>query len=149
MSLSIYTQPDPETAISQDGFFTNPFAVTFDGRTGGYKEIKLYVRNDDDSFYYSDLQLKLEDSNDPSITNRPSDGFVWKLAYGDTKPTFNDWLNTPAANTLSIPDSIGGPGDPDTSTYLPFWVFIQVPGNLDIQVFTSVQFALSGTETIA
>jgi hypothetical protein len=149
MSLSIYLQPDPDTAVSQDGFFTNPFPATFDGRTGGYKEIKLYIRNDDDNFYYHDVELKLEDSQFPSVTNRPEDGFVWKLSYGDTKPTYNDWLNTAPANILVIPDTIGAPGNPDISTYLPFWVFIQVPGNLDIQVFTSVQLVLSGKETLA
>lgn len=148
MTIGIYTESVPDGLLSQDDLFTKPFAITFDGRTGGYKETRLFLRNNDPSFYYTDMTLALEDSENPPIVSRPEDSFVWKFSYGDTKPTFNDWLNIPAANTLNILDDIGGPGSPDTSTYLPFWVYIQVPPNLDIQVFIGVKFVLSGNEAL-
>jgi hypothetical protein len=148
MGIGIYTEANSETLLSQDDLFTKPFAITFDGRTGGYKEVKLFLRNDDVTRYYTDLIVSLEDLQDPPVTSRPEDGFVWKLSYGDIKPTFNDWVNTPAANSLTIPVSIGGLGDPDVSTYLPFWVFIQIPPNLDIQVITGVKFVIQGNEAL-
>ena len=148
MGVGIYTDSDPETLLSQDSLFTKPFAITFDGCIGGYKEVKLFLRNDDASRFYTDLVVSLEDLQSPPVTSRPEDGFVWKLSYGDTKPTFNDWSNIAAANSLAVPDDIGGVGDPDTSTYLPFWVFIQIPSNLDIQVMTGVKFVVSGNEAL-
>jgi hypothetical protein len=149
MAVGIYTEPNPDTLLSEDDLFTRPFAVTFDGRVGGYKEIKLYLRNDDPTFYYTNLVLGLEDSNDEPIISRPEDGYVWKLHYGDLKPTYNDWLAKTPAAPLSNIDDLGESGDPDTSTYLPFWVYIQIPSNTDVQVFTSVKFTLAGTETLA
>jgi hypothetical protein len=146
MSINIYTQPNPSTALSQDGAFTSPFALTFDGRVGGYKEVKLFLRNSNPSFYFTDLEVSLEDNTSESITSTPENGYVWKLSYGDTKPTYNDWLNIPEANALSVTTPIGGPGNPDTSTYLPFWVFIQVPAGIDIQVFTDVKFVVTGNQ---
>ena len=89
MSISIYTEPNPSAALSQDGTFTNPFAMTFDGRIGGYKEVKLFLRNSDPLNYFTDLVVSLEDNTAESITDRPEDGYVWKLAYGDTKPTLS------------------------------------------------------------
>lgn len=148
MSVGIYSSPDPTTVLSQNGQFTKPFAVTFDGRIGGYKEIKLFLRNDDPTRYYTNLVLSLEDLEGAPVTSRPEVGFAWKLSYGDTKPTFNDWNNTPAANMLTISDTIGAVGNPDTSTYLPFWVFIQTPAHLDAQVFTGVKFVVEGNEAL-
>lgn len=147
MGLSIYTRADGVSAISTDGSFTAPFAIAFDGRTGGYKEVQLYVRNDEATRFYSNLTLSLEDNSARSIVTNTEDGFAWKLSYGDTKPTYNDWLNTAAGNTISLPD-IGAAGDPDTSTYLPFWLFIQMPEGLDVQLFTDVKFVLAGDENL-
>lgn len=149
MALAIYSAPDSDSLISQDGLFTKPVAVTFDGRTGGFKEIQLFIRNDDPTYYYTDVVLSLEDNESPTITDQPANQFVWKLSYGDTKPTFNDWANILPANSLNIPVQIGEVGNPDTSTYLPVWVFIRVPANLDIQVFTGVKLVLSGNEVLA
>lgn len=148
MSVGIYTEPNPDSLLSQDGLFTKPFAITFDGRNGGHKEVRLFLRNDDPTRYYTDLVLSFEDLENPPVTSRPEAGFVWKLSYGDTRPTFNDWSSLPAANSLTAIDDLGSTGNPDTSTYLPFWVFIQVPANLDIQVLTNVKFVIQGNEAL-
>ncbi len=147
MAVGIYTSTDPSSLLSQDGAFTHPFAITFDGRIGGYKETKLYIRNDNPLYYYTDLQLSLEDTGTIQIIDNSGEGFAWKLSYGDAKPTYLDWVNTAANNTLSI-DDLGASGDPDTSTYLPFWIFVQVPASLAIQTFTDPKFVLSGTENL-
>jgi hypothetical protein len=148
MAVKIYSSVDSLSALSTDGELTNPFSISFDGRVGGYKEAKLYIRNSDSLYYYTSLSLTLDDDTDLNITNDLSKGFSWKLFSGDLKPTFNDWANTPAANTITFSD-IGSLGSPDTSTYLPFWVYLQVPAGLSVQVFTEVKFLLSGNEVIA
>jgi hypothetical protein len=147
MAVGIYTSTTPDSLLSQDGFFTNPFAITFDGRLGGFKEKRLYLRNADAAFYYTDLTLSLVDSSATPIINREGDGFVWKLKAGSIKPTLNDWKNTASNNTITF-SNLGELGFPDTSTYLPFWVYIQVPAELDIQTFTTVKFVLDGDEVL-
>jgi hypothetical protein len=146
MGIGIYTSVDPDKVLSQNGDFLYPFSITFDGRVGGYRETKLFIRNDDSDYYYNDLTLSLLDENPESIIN--NGGYVWKLYYGDQKPTFNDWLNIPAATSIQIED-LGSEGNSDISTYLPFWVFIQVPNNIDVQVFTKTKFVVSGNEILA
>lgn len=146
MSVEIYTSPS-SSALSS-GTLENPFSLAFDGRLGGYKEVKLYIRNNDALYYYTDLTLTLEDNTELGITNNIEKNFSWKLSEGDTKPTFNDWANIAASNTITFSD-LGSAGNPDTSTYLPFWVFVKVPAGLSIQVFTDVKFVLSGNEVLA
>lgn len=147
MAVGIYTKTTPDSLISQDGLFTNPFAITFDGRLGGFKEKRLYLRNGDAAFYYQQLELSLIDDSATPIINREGDGFVWKLFEGSIKPTLNDWRNIPANNSIVFSD-LGSAGFPDTSTYLPFWVYIQVPSELSIQTFTSAKFVLDGEEVL-
>ena len=145
MALSIYTLPDPASSISENGTFENPFSLTFDGRNGGVKQTKLYVRNGDSAFYYENIQLTVQDDSPSPIIDEPAEGFSWKLAVGDTQPTENDWINTSGATLVGLSD-IGSSGNPDTSTYLPFWVYIQVPPGLDIQTFKDVKFILRADE---
>lgn len=145
MALGIYLLPTDNARLSEDRNFLNPFSLTFDGRSGGIKEFRLYIRNDDPLFYYTETTLKLQDISGDDIIDRPEDGFAWKLSEGDVQPTQNDWNNIAAANTISFSD-IGASGLPDSSTYLPFWVYVQVPPGLDIQTFDDVQFVLQGEE---
>lgn len=147
MGIGIYTAPNSESALSGDGTFTNPLGVTFDGRVGGTKEIRLYVRNDDPGFYFTDISLELLDTGD-NIINRPDDGYVWKLSEGDAQPSNNDWGNIAPANTITF-TNLGAVSSPDSSTYLPFWLLIEVPPGLDVQVFDGVQFQLSADRNIA
>jgi len=147
MALGIYLLPSVDAKISQNGDFTNPFALTFDGRSGGVKQVRLYIRNDDQLLYYTNITLKMQDLSGDDIINRIDDGFAWKLSEGDVQPTQNDWNNIAAANTISLPD-IGANGTPDSSSFLPFWVYVQVPPGLNVQTFNLVQFVLQGEENL-
>lgn len=146
MALSIYTTASASSKLSQDGEFTNPFSLTFDGRTGGTIETRLYVRNDSALYYYTDIQLTVSDTGATNITDN-EDGFYWKFSAGDTQPTANEWRNISAANTIDLPD-LGSSGSPDTSTYLPFWLYVQIPPSVPIQVFDDVKFVLTGEEVL-
>ena len=148
MAIGIYTTANTTTELSHDTTFSNPFALTFDGRTGGTKQVKLYVRNDDSLLYYENIKVGVSDPLPVSITDQPSEGFAWKLAEGDVQPTENDWRNTPAATAADLPD-IGSSGNPDTSTFLPFWVYVQVPPGLVVGTFDTVTFSLTADEVIA
>lgn len=145
MAVDIYISPDGVSAVSQDGAFTNPFSLTFDGRTGGTRQMRLYIRNDDALQYYTNLSLTLQENSSFPIIDNSIDGFAWKLSEGDTQPTEADWANISSGNVIAFSD-LGSSGSPDTSTYLPFWVYVQIPPGLDVQVFDRVQFVLSGEE---
>jgi len=147
MTLGIYTEASIDTELSANGEFTNPLAVTFDGRSGGIKEIRLYVHNIDPSYYYTDVTLTVVDNGINNIVNSEEDGYSWKLSAGDSQPTAADWANIAPANTISL-DDLGSVGNPDSSTYLPFWIRVQVPPGLDVQVFDSVQFVLTSDRNL-
>lgn len=147
MGIGIYTAPGDDNKISSNQSYTNPLGITFDGRSGGTKEIRLYVRNDDPVFYFSDINLSLQDIGLENVIDRASDGFTWKLSEGDTKPTYNEWANISPANNINFPQ-IGDVSQPDSSTYLSFWVQISVPPGLDVKVIDTVQFVLNADKEL-
>jgi hypothetical protein len=147
MGLGVYLIADSTQELSTESTFEKPFSLTFDGRTGGVKQAKLYIRNNDAQFYYENIKVGLSDSGPESIIDQPAEGFVWKLAAGDVQPTENDWKNTAAATIVDL-ENIGGAGNPDTSTFLPFWVFVQIPPGLDVQTFDTVKFTLTADEVL-
>ncbi len=148
MALKIYEEADPDTAFSQDGDFTSPFAISFDGRLGGSREVQLFVRNDDATKYYTSITLTVEDTALVNHVDGSETGFEWKLSAGDLQPTAYDWDQITAANTISLPN-IGSSGSGDISTYVPFWLYIAIPRNVDIQSIDTISFTLTATETIA
>lgn len=146
MALDIYTEPSSGTKLSS-GDATNPFAITFDGRIGGTKEVRLFVRNDNATVYYTDIELTLSDSDTNDHVDGSTAGFEWKLIAGDAQPTLNDWAHTDAGNEITLPD-LGSSGTPNITSYLPFWVQIKVPRNVDIQTITSIKFELTAVENL-
>lgn len=147
MGLGIYLSADATQDLSENGSFERPFALSFDGRTGGTKQARLYIRNNDDRYYYQNITVGLVDTGPNNIIDQPSEGFSWKLAAGDTQPTENDWRNTAGATTITLTD-IGASGSPDTSTFLPFWVYVEVPPGLDVGTFDTVRFTITADEVL-
>lgn len=147
MGLGIYTATSDSAKLSSGDTFTNPLSVTFDGRLGGVKQIKLYVRNDDPTRYYTNIRVVPVDNTSSPIINDPDNGFAWKLSAGDTQPTEKDWENIAAANQIQLSD-LGAESSPDTSTYLPFWIYIQVPPGMDVQILDHVKLSLTANEVL-
>lgn len=147
MGLGIYSAADATTKLSDDGSFNNPLNLTFDGRLGGTKEVRLYIRNDNPLYYYTDITLVPTDPSAEPIINDPDNGYVWKLSVGDTQPTTSDWKNISGANQITFTD-IGSAGTPDTSTYLPFWILIQVPPGLAVDIKDAVKLQISANEVL-
>ncbi len=146
MPIAIYTSADPHTAISQDGTFTNPFAVAIDGKNGGVIQQRLYIRNDDPDLSYSGINLLLVDTIGESAIDG-SDRKTWKLYEGDTQPTDNQWATVSGANFITF-SGIGNSLVSDTSTYLPFWVRVEVGRNSDVETIKDVQLVLNGHEIL-
>lgn len=147
MSLFIYESADPGTAFSVSGVFTNPFQVTVDGSTGDVIYRKYYVRNSDAAYYYTGITLYPTLSEGPDIVNGEElVGFTWKVKEGDQMPVEEEWSQLPAGNTISL-SNLGSAGNPDTSTYLPFWVRVAVPRDTSVQSFANIQLAIAATQS--
>lgn len=139
MGLGIYTTAsDPESALSQDGDFSNPLLMSIDGRAGGAVERLLYIRNDDSAYYYTDIELS------PSATGLipvDSGSWKWKLSAGSTQPTERQWLLISTGNTITL-DDLGDGEAADTSTYLPFWLRIEIPANSTAVTYSNISLQI-------
>jgi len=146
MALKIYNQPSPDFALSEGGLRLNPLLVTFDGRVGGARAKKLYVRNNHLERYYTSITVSLGDTGDTSIIDGTND-YSWKLYAGDGNPPFEYWDRLDPANTISL-DNIGTIDKGDISTYLPFWVRIEVPSNRMVNNTIQVSLTINAQENL-
>ena len=131
--LAIYKEP---TELFSS---TNPFTVTFDGRIGGSQDRRLYIRNDSDSVYYTNITV--------SVVDVGSEGnILWKLKQKDIPPTNDEWMEVATGNTLSISSDIGSSSQADTATYLSFWIKAITTRGQDVRTLTNYIIRLSATE---
>lgn len=143
--LSVYSSADPNSELSSDSSYQNPLAFSVDGQTGAIISKKLFLRNDNSNFYYTDIELTPVTQMGLDLVSGATNGFTWKLVLGDTEPTEIQWASVSPANTIVFSD-IGSLGNGDIVTYLPFWLRIEVPRNIDVQVFQGSTLQISGTE---
>ncbi len=142
MALSIYESAVPTTVFSEDGTLTNPISITIDGLRGGVILRRYYVRNDDNTKYYTSITLQPIVNSGLNIVNGSINGFSWKLIEGDTQPLDDQWAITTSGNQISL-TNIGTAGNGDTTTYLPFWLRVDVPRNVDVQSFSNVSLEIN------
>jgi hypothetical protein len=140
--LKIYTQANTGYDLSQDGTFTNPLQLAINGRVGGVIERKFYVRNDKETSGYSSISLLPVDGSGRNIIDG-TDGYSWKLRVGDTQPTFDEWTSISPGNTITFEDI----DTTDISTYLPFWLRVEIPMGATVESFNDVILRLTATET--
>jgi hypothetical protein len=138
MALNLYSIPD------ESGAFTalSPFTVTFDGRTGGSIDRKIYLRNDHPRRWYSNITLEAVDTADNSVrksmVTEGVPGFFWKLAQGDRPLYQEEWELVAKGNNISIASNIGSATLGDITTYLPIWIRVRIPENVPISTVTEI-----------
>ncbi len=145
MALSIYENPNPDTSFSADNSLSNPIAFTVDGTLGATLTKKVYLRNDDPTKYYTFISLLPSINAGTDIVSGSLSTFHWKLITGNTQPLEDQWNLLSGGNSISL-SNIGSLGNGDTSTYLPFWIRINVPKGADIKVFEHVTLDITATE---
>jgi hypothetical protein len=139
MALKIYPDEGISDSYSQDGAMTNSFRQAFDGRTGQTRETKLYIRNDNASNTYTGITITPVSLSGRNIVDG-TDGYSWKLSAGDTQPTFDGWRAVTEGSAISM-----GAID-DTTTYLPFWVRIEVPRGAPVETIEGVVLRVAASE---
>lgn len=144
MALSIYESANPDTSFSS-GTNTNPISFTVDGTLGATITKKLYLRNDSASHYYTGISITPAINGGDDITTGSLSTFHWKLIVGETEPLEDQWNLLTGGNVISL-SNLGSLGSATTTTYLPFWLRVNVPKGIDIQVFEHVTLEVSATE---
>jgi hypothetical protein len=142
MALKIYPDASPDNPYSQDGLMSNPLRLGFNARLASTSEAKYYLRNDNSNFNYSDIQIQPVDHTGSHLVDGTND-FSWKLSAGDTQPTADEWDNITAGAAISMSDIS------DTSTYLPFWLKIEIPRGASVKSYRNVVLRIFGEETAA
>lgn len=146
--LSIYLSTSPSTEFSNSATFTNPLAIAVDGQTGAVIARKYYVRNDDNTKYYNTITVTPVVLTGTDIISGVNAGFTWKLIAGDTEPNEIQWGAVAAGNSISLAN-VGSLGSADITTYLPFWLRIEVPRGVDVQTLQNVTLQISMDELAA
>ena len=135
----------------------NPISTPHNGIDGQTVVTRLFLRNDDETKYYTGLSIfpiPEDDAGPDNVT-----GWTFKLLSGDTAPSNTDWsARISGAVINSVPDYTdpGGPvryfipeiGSSTASdlSYLPIWYQVSVPAGTGIQISTAIKLNISFTE---
>lgn len=145
MALKICERPTPDSEFSNEGAFTNPLSHSFNGITGEIIEQRYYLRNDDVTHWYSEITIQAVDHGDVIVDG--TDGYSWKLIAGDERPLEEQWEMAVAGASIEM-DDIGTASAGDESTYLPFWLRIEVPRGAPVESFQGVTLDVSCKENL-
>jgi len=142
MALRIYENSTDSVPISSSDTFSNAWTESIDGRTGGSIEKKLYVKNDETVYDYSDIQVYAIQTSGSFDLLAGTKGFSVKFSEGATRPSLEQWNTIQVDNTIDLADIT------DVSTALPFWIRIQVPSNVPVQQVRGIKIAVYATESL-
>lgn len=132
--------------ISQDGLQTSPIQTSHDGTNGEIVEKKLFLRNSNTSFFYTDVTL----TPSPARKTRVGDiqypeAFIgFKVIIQENQPTKGEWLATESGNTANMTD-IGTTSQGDNG-YKPFWIQIEVPPGTRAQTISDISINVQADE---
>jgi hypothetical protein len=140
MALRIYPAAAPDNPYSQGATMTNPLRLGFNGREAGISEVRYYLRNDDATYDYTSITIQPIDQSGRDITDGTND-FAWKLSAGNTQPTSDEWDAITPGAAISMSDIT------DISTYLPFWLRIEIPRGASVMSYDDAVLRIAATET--
>lgn len=148
MGLKVYSDVAPESVFSTEGTFDKPLTHSFNGTTGEVVERRYYIRNDDAARWYSNISIQPVIQEGDNIVNGTgsTEGYSWKVIAGDSQPLEEQWELQGAGAATSFGSNIGSASAGDTTTYLPFWIRIQVPPNAPIASYQGVVLQIETTE---
>lgn len=140
-TINIYEYDQDNNAyrvISQDGLQTSPIQSSHDGTNGEVIEKKIYIRNDDVNFYYSDIRLTPYPARKTRVGDiQYPEAFVgFKILSQENQPTKNEWLAIESGSTTFVPNI----GDSQTgdNAYKPLWIQIQIPPGTRAQTISDI-----------
>jgi hypothetical protein len=148
MGIALYSKPMPNYRFSNQDTEYSPFTVTFNGIYGGSIVRRIYVRNDELDYYYTEIQVVAVDSASPSRVDGTKAGWEWKLMEKDVVPDELEWHNVTAGNTLSLSADLGTKTLGDTATYLSFFVYVKIPPDQLADNIKDIVLRLTATKSV-
>lgn len=143
MSLGIYTQPHPDYLVSD----TNPVRFTFNGRYGGAQDQKVYIRNNNDTRWYSSISVQPIDTAGLGRVDGTKDGYECRLIAQDLQPVNLQWDATTPGASISL-SNLGTSTEGDIITYLPFWIRMAIKSNQPIATIKDLVFRITAKENL-
>lgn len=122
---------DQYVEISRGTDLISPVSTVHDGRVGGNVYCQLYIRNDESTKWYSNIQIIPIDTVDAypyGDVAYTETGWGVKLSAGAQEPSLAEWEDIAWGNTINM-SNIGSASLADTTTYFPFWYMITCPPN--------------------
>jgi hypothetical protein len=131
---------------SRNGILTNPVQTTHDGTNGEVAEKKLYLRNDNAAFYYSNMTIQPLPLTKTGVgdINYPEAFVTFKIIVQEEQPSANQWRSVQSGSEVTFPN-IGVVGSGDTN-YKPFWIQTSVPAGTSVQNISDISIHLEGEE---
>jgi len=130
MALNLYREVSTGTYLlyQESGGSSEvlPIITTHDGVLGEVVELRIFVRNDDITEYYENIQVTPVCNSLPDETIGTANGHGVKLFAGNTQPTEAQWEAIDYGAAIDL-DDLGSSGLGDTYSYLPFWYRAEVP----------------------
>jgi hypothetical protein len=139
MALSLYYKNDQDQFVEVTD--TTPITTIHNGRTGDKKTIQLFIRNDDETRWFSNIIVK------PENVTYEITGWGVKLYPGDSCPSVSLWEDITWGSQIDIED-IGSDEAADTSLYSSFWYYITCPPNEPVIIKKDISLKVSFTENI-
>ena len=129
MSLAIFEYDEDNNQylqISEGGLQTKPIQTTHDGTNGEVSEKKLFIRNSDNTLYYSNIQLQAKPDSKVRVgdINFPEAFVGYKIIYKETQPTKSEWAAVQSGNEEII--TTIGTTDLADNSYKPFWIQVSI-----------------------
>jgi hypothetical protein len=139
--LNIYEYDQDNNAyrvISQDGLQTSPIQTSHDGTNGEIIEKKVYLRNDDVNFYFTDIRLTPYPARKTRVGDiQYPEAFVgFKIIAQENQPSKNEWLAVESGGTAFLEDI--GDHDAGDNAYKPVWIQIEIPPGTRAQTISDV-----------
>lgn len=149
MALSLYEYDKDNNQyleISQNGLQTRPIQTTHNGTNGEIVEKQLFLRNDNDNFYYLNVRLQATPANKVRIgdVNFPEAYIGYKIIIKNTQPTKSEWAATQSGDIATI-TNIGTTDLSDTS-YKPLWIQVTISPGARIGALRDVGIQLLAEE---
>jgi hypothetical protein len=150
MSIGIYFRDSNGilTLASSGTSLVSPITTVHDGKEGDDKTVLLYLRNTDNTKWYSNIRITpvdLEDANPYGDVAYSETGWGVKLSKGGTEPTEAEWEDIDWGEYIDM-DNVGSDSVGDSTTYFPFWYLISCPPNTDAQNKVDIVFQVAFTE---
>lgn len=153
MGLKLYYKESGSfVEISTGGEMTSPLSTVHDGKTGEDVSVQLYIRNDDSSKWYSNIEIFPFDKSVGMIESGDvvydDTGWGMKLSLGSVEPSAAAWEDIDWGEAVLI-SSIGSSGSADTTQYHPFWCLLSCPPHHKATTKENISLRVEYTENAA